>query len=222
MKKIEKLTEKQHLTLKDILTRRLAIARSVQPIDKDEATKAISAMYRAIGKKEPTVLFFSSPMMCVLAQAVLVNKTGSQMSDQLFGQLSSQLRDQLRDQLSDQLSSQLRDQLRDQLFDHLSDQLRDQLRDQLSGQLFGQLSSQLRDQLSDQLFGTWKNERWKGDTSANPIDRARLPVRDSFETIASALAPLRNIASAGGITWSRGLLKQSSCRCLHDAGCRCG
>lgn len=40
---------------------------STEPLDRAAAAAGISALYQALGKPRPQVLFFSSPMMCLLA-----------------------------------------------------------------------------------------------------------------------------------------------------------
>jgi hypothetical protein len=171
---ITKLTPEQEREMVSVRERWMSIGLSCDPVDQDRTLKAISAMYVAIGKPAPTVLVFSSPMMCMLAYAVLRNlpQVKGQLSGQLSGQLYSQLRGQLRDQLRDQLSGQLYDQLSGQLYGQLSGQLsgqlygqlsgqlRGQLRDQLSGQLYDQLRDQLSGQLYDQLRGQLSGQEW--------------------------------------------------------------
>src|ERR1700727_3640133 len=89
--KIEKLTAAQEGHLAATYKEWLSIGRMSKPLDREAATKCIGDMYEAIVEKRPAVLFFSSPIMCVLAYGVLKNS-------QLGGQL--QLRDQLRGQLN--------------------------------------------------------------------------------------------------------------------------
>lgn len=43
------------------------VSCSTEPVDRAVATEVICALYQAIGKPRPTVLFFPSPMMCMLA-----------------------------------------------------------------------------------------------------------------------------------------------------------
>jgi hypothetical protein len=154
--KIKSLTPEQEIDLKVTYAKWLAIGRSTVPLDRTNATVAIEDIYEAIGEKRPTVLFFSSPAMCVLAYGVLKNR--DQLRDQLGGQLRGQLWDQLWDQLGGQLWDQLGGQLGDQLWGQLGGQLRDQLWDQLGGQLRGQLWGQLRGQLGDQLWGQLRGQ----------------------------------------------------------------
>ena len=129
--KITKLTPAQESDLRRTYDEWLAIGRSVSPLDATAALEAIAAMYARIGEPRPPVLFFSSPLMCVLAYGTL----RSLMAPQSEGKKSGAKGDQLRSQLWDQLWGQIRDQLRGQLWGQLRDQLRDQLWGQLSGQL---------------------------------------------------------------------------------------
>ena len=175
---ITQLTKKQEQRMQEVIQHWLSVGRSTQPIDREQATASITAMYRAIGKDAPAVLFFSSPMMCILAWGALrsagVNRgqlggqlrgqlggqLRGQLGGQLWGQLGDQLGDQLRDQLRGQLWGQLRGQLWGQLGDQLGDQLRGQLRGQLWGQLRGQLGGQLWGQLGGQLRGQLRDQLW--------------------------------------------------------------
>lgn len=95
--KTTKLTEEQELDLQSTYAEWLAIGRSCEPLDRESATKAIGDMYEAIGEERPTVMFFSSPIMCVLAYSALraLAKDDSQLSSQLRTQLWSQLDSQL-------------------------------------------------------------------------------------------------------------------------------
>jgi hypothetical protein len=112
-KLIERITPQQQAELANSVEYWLRIGRSVEPLDRAQATEAICAMYQAINKERPTVLFFSSPMMCVLAWGALraMAKDGSQLESQLRSQLGSQLGSQLWSQLGSQLWSQLGSQL---------------------------------------------------------------------------------------------------------------
>jgi hypothetical protein len=152
---ITKLTPSQEKDMVNVRDNWLKIGRSCEPLNRPAATESIRKMYEAIGEKRPTVLFFSSPLMCILAYGVLRSRTPLK-----FESLGDQLRDQLRDQLGDQLWDQLRDQLRGQLWDQLGGQLWDQLRDQLWDQLWDQLRDQLWDQLWDQLGGQLRGQLW--------------------------------------------------------------
>jgi hypothetical protein len=161
MAKIEKLTTTQETQLSEEIARWLRIGRSTERLDRPAATEAICAMYGAIGKPRPRVLFFSSPLMCLLARAALngalanPDQMGDQLRGQMWGQMWGQMGGQLREQLWGQMGGQMGGQLRDQLWD----QLRDQLWGQMGGQLWDQMGGQLWDQLGDQLnnycAGAW-------------------------------------------------------------------
>ncbi|HEY1244339.1 MAG TPA: hypothetical protein VGF29_05855 [Hyphomicrobiaceae bacterium] len=127
--RIEKLTPEQADGLIVFREAERRLALSVDPIDHDRARASVRTLYAAAGQPEPRVVFvFTSPMLCLLARAVLRTALPR-----------DQLRVQLRDQLMDQLGAQLGVQLRDQLGGQLVGQLRDQLRDQLEAQLGDQL-----------------------------------------------------------------------------------
>src|SRR5271154_3192822 len=108
--RIMKLTGEQEKRLIDVRNEWLSIGYSTAPVDRAEATKIIGEFYSRIGKPKPAVLFFSSPMMCILAWGALKALTGkgpSQLDSQLWSQLCSQLWWQLCSQLWSQLDSQL-------------------------------------------------------------------------------------------------------------------
>jgi hypothetical protein len=169
MDKITSITPQQEAELARTLRYWLAVGRSTAVMDRGAATEAICAMYQAIGKERPKVLFFSSPAMCLLAWSSLKtlasensalrsqlwlqleSQLWSQLGSQLGSQLESQLNSQLESELNSQLGSQLESQLWSQLWLQVGSQLRSQLRLQLGSQLWSQLGSQLGSQLNSQL-----------------------------------------------------------------------
>jgi hypothetical protein len=161
-KKVTELTEEQEKRLIDLRSEWLSIGYSTAPLNRKECEAIIGEFYARIGKPKPVVLFFGSPMMCILAWAVLKNfsttKLGSQLGSQLRSQLWSQLRSQLGSQLESQLWSQLESQLRSQLRSQLESQLWSQLESQLGSQLESQLWSQLRSQLRSQLWSQLESQ----------------------------------------------------------------
>src|SRR5579859_4341661 len=113
---ITELTAAQQKRLEEVRAKWLACGRCCEVLQRKASEAAIQNMYLAAGKNRPIVLFFSSPILCILAHAILSKtKLRGQLSSQLPVQLSDQLRDQLSDQLRDQLWGQLRDQLWGQL-----------------------------------------------------------------------------------------------------------
>src|SRR3990167_9613341 len=110
IKKIERLTPAQEVLLADTYHEWLRVGRSTVRINRPEVQTVIGDMYEAIGEKKPVVLFFSSPIMCMLA-CVFLKDNLLKNRDHLRGQLWDQLWDQLRDQLGDQLGGQLWGQL---------------------------------------------------------------------------------------------------------------
>src|ERR1700681_1704573 len=112
MGKINKLTGAQEKPLVDLREEWLRIGYSTAPLDRRIATEIIGEFYARIQQPKPRVMFFSSPMMCILAYGVLKAFLNSTKSTKI--QLGDQLRAQLRAQLGDQLWAQLRAQLRAQ------------------------------------------------------------------------------------------------------------
>ena len=74
--KITNLTTEQEAQLAQTYQDWLAVGRSCETISREAATKVIGDMYQAIGEERPVVLYFSSPIMCVLAYSVLSNLKG--------------------------------------------------------------------------------------------------------------------------------------------------
>ena len=72
MREIDCLTPDQETQLQQEGQYWLANGRSVKPLDRKAATDAIRALYGAVGRPTPTVLFFSSPAMCILALRAMV------------------------------------------------------------------------------------------------------------------------------------------------------
>jgi len=139
MRPIAKLTAEHEADLRRTYDEWLLVGRSTAPIDEAAARGVISQMYVRIGEHPPAVLFFSSPMMCILAYGALCSLTAAQ-SEKDTGMKGAS---QLESQLGSQLRSQLESQLESQLWSQLGSQLRSQLRSQLGSQLESQLESQL-------------------------------------------------------------------------------
>jgi hypothetical protein len=179
--KIDSLTCDQEKLLANQINYWLRLAHSNEPLDRPAATRAICAMYEALGKPRPAVLFFSSPMMCVLGWGALraLREPRSQLEAQLWSQLQSQLGSQLQSQLQSQLESQLgsglgsglelalrselmlqRSELESQLRQRLESQLALQLRSQLRSQLVSALGSQLEAQLASQVWSQLASQVW--------------------------------------------------------------
>jgi hypothetical protein len=115
IKKITALSPGQEKRLAAVYEEWLTVGRNCAPLDRKEVTEICADFYGRIGKPAPQVLFFSSPMMCVLAWGLLRGLAESQLRSQLGSQLGSQLWSQLGSQLESQLWSQLRSQLGSQL-----------------------------------------------------------------------------------------------------------
>ena len=177
MTKITTLTSDQEIALRTTYDEWLAIGRSTTPIDQDGARHVFTDLYARIGEPAPATLFFSSPLMCILAFAAIKHAAkalgtaapppssdGVLAEPQLWTQLETQLGTQLETQLGTQLRTQLGTQLRTQLGTQLGTQLWTQLEPQLEPQLGTQLRTQLEPQLEPQLrtqLGTYMvGDQW--------------------------------------------------------------
>jgi hypothetical protein len=107
-RKIEKLTPEQERRIVEFRQKWLDIGLCCDPADFETGDEVIRGFYARIGKPEPLILHFSSPMMSELAANVvngLLKKPANQLWDQLWDQLWGQLRAQLGDQLGAQLEA---------------------------------------------------------------------------------------------------------------------
>ena len=101
--KITQLTPGQEQQLANTYQQWLEAGRGCAPLDRKEVTEICAELYRRIGKPAPTVLFLSSPIMCILAWGAL--RGMPQLESQLESQLGSQLWSQLGSQLGSQLTN---------------------------------------------------------------------------------------------------------------------
>jgi len=107
-KKIDKLTPEQEAYLPIFRQKYFEIGISTEKADKTKAEKAITEMYKKLGKKEPIYLWGDSYFSVNIFIAI-IKKYISLEHDQLHGQLRGQLHGQLSDQLGGQLHGQLGD-----------------------------------------------------------------------------------------------------------------
>ena len=135
MKKLEKLTQEQLSLLPKQARKWLDIGLSTEPLDFDNAKKAVIDAYKAAGLKEPNIFFrFQSPLSAAIGAAMLKNISPlAQVGDQV----RAQVRDQVGDQVGDQVWAQVMDQVGDQVMDQVGDQVRDQVGAQVGAQVYG-------------------------------------------------------------------------------------
>ena len=100
---IKVMTDEQTAQLEAEVAFWLDCGRSVQPLDRQSAADAIRALYAAVGRSTPTVLFFSSPELCVRAARILRPGIGRRSKRSLSEDPGREetLRAQLREQLGD-------------------------------------------------------------------------------------------------------------------------
>jgi len=100
---IRVMTDEQTAQMEAEVTCWLDRGRSVEPLDRQRAADSIRALYAAVGRPTPTVLFFSSPELCVRAAGILRAGTGrrSKRSPSEDPGREETVRAQLREQLGD-------------------------------------------------------------------------------------------------------------------------
>jgi hypothetical protein len=68
---IQSLTDEQQQLLTERIAYWVQLGHCTAPLDRSAAAEAIGSVYEALGLARPAVLFFSSPLMCLLAAGVL-------------------------------------------------------------------------------------------------------------------------------------------------------
>ena len=170
----------------------LANGRSVEPLDRNRAADSICALYTAGGRPTPTVLFFSSPAMCILAlrsmaglatQRRLVGDTTfeSQLKEQLQEQLirkgSLQLQRQVASSIALRIDSHRRSGTWDQIWEQFSTHCESRLDSRIGPSLWVRLESRLRSALWEQL----RSRIWQ-PLHGKLNEQFRRPVRPALGT----------------------------------------
>ncbi len=151
MNLITKLTPEQEALIPVYWEKWKAIALSTEPIDRQKATVAVKAAYKAIGKQEPDILFFESP--CGILKA-FPRQLESQLNDDFW---NSVLNEEISIVLDSVLDSQLQNQLNVDVLIQLD--IRAELTT-LNEQRCDQLNNQLWNELYEKLSGEFGVELW--------------------------------------------------------------
>lgn len=111
--KIATLTPEQEALIPVILEKWTRVFLSTQPLNRDRTQAAVRCAYRALGKKEPTIRFFPSPIAAkqLLFEQQSPRQTAQQLGAPLLIPFSTQLGEQILNQLEPELSQQLQAQL---------------------------------------------------------------------------------------------------------------
>ncbi len=169
--KIKKLTKKQEILLQNTLQKWLAIGRRTAPLNRDKVKVILNKFYKRINKKNPNILFFSSPLMCLIAYYFLYNlkilkfkdknsQIQSNLDSQFWSPIQSQLWYQLDSQLYSKIDSQLDSQLQSQLYSQLHSQIDFQLNSHLQSKIRFQLQSQPQSQFQSQINNYFGGGEW--------------------------------------------------------------
>jgi hypothetical protein len=118
MPKIEKLTSEQEALIPVYREKWRKIALSTEPIDQERATKAIKEMYTFLSKKEPEILFFSSPhealelIMSMLRTKFWSDKIGRPLAEKIQCETKFTVEMQIRLELEANFDESFRKALR--------------------------------------------------------------------------------------------------------------
>lgn len=182
MQKIDRLTSQQEKLFADQRECWVKLGCSTERLDRVAAADAIGALYQALGRPRPVVLFFSSPAACLFAWAALSPVDSALLRPwwgpaacrlvkvvafpflSLFGsglrlgqhwQLWRQLWSQLGWGLLGDFSDRLRDDVKSELLD-LEKELADQLEEELESQVSPKLADQLWDRYDNDVDCEWQ------------------------------------------------------------------
>ena len=137
MRHIERLTADQQDLLAVRHAEWLAVGRSTAPADRAAAEQVFTAMYAAIGRPAPRVLWVASPATAALAHGVLSAR------DSLGASLRASLRESLWESLWDSLGDSLGASLWTSLWTSLGGSLWTSLRTSLGASLWESLGASL-------------------------------------------------------------------------------
>jgi hypothetical protein len=150
---IKKLTPEQEALIPVYVQKWTSLALSTESIDRQKAAEAVKAVYAAIEKEEPDVLFFDSPYAVLNAFPISVE---SVLSDEFWHRMfNREIEIALLSSLYSQLKSQLELEVRIQLDVQVElRQLNEQRRDQLNSQLWNVMYDNLLSQFGE-LWDEW-------------------------------------------------------------------
>ncbi len=231
---IEKLTREQEALIPVIREKWKNIAFSTEPIDRQQVTEAIKAAYALIGRNEPKIIIFDSPLAVILEltssldnkieSKIFKNSTG--LKKFTFVQVSGELEPQLFSGLITpfMLSSQVEEQLKEQLLYSLSN-LKDEVIFVMKQELnvfIDKLNKQLESELENELLNTPLTQQstlqWKNDLHKFNWNRLPAKVKQTWMQLngdpqvnakLARLVQIRNKIVYGGIDCAEWALEGS-------------
>lgn len=116
---IDRITDEQRQAIRDLCEKYRRIGLNCEPLDKDAAVRAVSAIYEQSGNKRPQrFLFLGSPAECLIH----IREEGAEL-EPMFGQLAGYCDSQLSGHLSRKLVAELFDQLTMPDFGELAEEI---------------------------------------------------------------------------------------------------
>ena len=156
MSQIKELTAAQEQKLEAYRDKWIKIGLSTEPVNKEDAERALKDVYSVANLKEPMILWARSPMECLYMGAFLkitikesVNK---KVDEQVWNQVGDKVWNQVWDQVSGRVRNQVWNQVWNQVRDKVWNQVGDKVWNQVVGQVRNQVWNQVRSQVESQVF----------------------------------------------------------------------
>lgn len=170
MSPIRELTAAQEQKLEAYRDKWLKIGLSTEPVNKEDAERALKDVYSVANLKEPMILWARSPKECLymgiffkmtMKESVLVRQVREQVWNQVRFQVWIQIGYQIKDQVENQIWSQVRNQVRNQVGRQVRDQVWSQVENQVGNQVMEQVGNQVWKQVGNQVWYQVKNQVWR-------------------------------------------------------------
>ena len=160
MSQIEELTASQEQKLEAYRDKWRKIGLSTEPVNKEDAERALKDVYSVANLKEPMILWARSPMECLYMGAFLKITIKESVNKKVDEQVWNQVWGRVRDQVWVQVGNQVRGQVWSQVFHKVWNQVGDKVWNQVVGQVRNQVWNQVGGQVENQVRGrVWNQVR---------------------------------------------------------------
>ena len=164
MSQIEELTAAQEQKLEAYRDKWIKIGLSTEPVNKEDAERALKDVYSVANLKEPMILWARSPMECLYMGAFLkitikesVNK---KVDEQVLNRVVGRVRKQVWNQVWNQVVGQVSNQVRGQVLNQVGDKVLNQVGGRVLNQVVGRVRKQVGGQVSNQVRSQVENHSW--------------------------------------------------------------
>ena len=129
------------------------IGLSIAPIDRSQATAAISSAYNIIDFPEPEIIFCDSPYIALQAvEPLRIRDSGLETGGEIRNKIHNELYDILRSQLGRKLENEIYSQLYNPLYAQLINQLHVHIKDEVYVKLAAKLGGRFQKFWIDQTY----------------------------------------------------------------------